>query len=333
MIRYLEDHEKLNIIPLYDKCFDDSPEYKKYYFEEVLPENHIAVSEENGQIRGMLHLIPKSVTIGKLRNHCFYIYGVATEPDCRNNGIMTGLMESVLKDLHENMECFTYLIPSSPEKAGLYEKCGFSYVYDKQELKSEELRRRPTHSLVLRKADHADLARLAIFAESTMEDRYGIFLSKDREYFKNMFSLMNAEGGKIDLYFENKIVLGYRIGFEDEMIEEVLDDSIMSMSWEGTEKSPYAMARILNIKKMLRMIGTRDSGRIVISIKDNVIEDNDGTFLWEFDHSQSSWNRTDQKPEMELSIGEFTAHLFGYIHIPGLPEMNVKNGFFINDYI
>lgn len=200
-------------------------------------------------------------------------------------------------------------------------------------LKGEELRRKPTHSLVLRKADYSDLARLAIFAESTMEARYGIFLSKDREYFKNIFSLMDAEGGRVELYFENKIVLGYRIGFEDEMIEEVLDDSIQSMSWEDSSAVPYTMARILNIKKTLQLIGTSQRGSVVVQVSDPVLEENNGTFLWRYEPGRIDWEKTTQKPELELSVGALTAHVFGYNKIKGLPDMNMKNGFFIHDYL
>lgn len=333
MIRYLEDREKLNIVPLYESCFNDTEEYKKYYFEEILPENHVAVCEEDGEIKGMLHLIPKSVTMGKIKNHSFYIYGVATDEKYRKQGVMTEIMDSVLNDLYQNNEFLTYLIPESPEKSEIYRKFGFDYVMDKPVLKSEELRKKPTHSLVLRKADHSDLARLAIFAESTMEERYGLFLSKDREYFKNIFSLMDAEGGRVELYFENKIVLGYRIGFDDEVIEEVLDDSIQSMSWEGSETSPYAMARILNVKNMLRLIGTSQVGSIVVSLSDPVIKDNNGTFFMKYERNRIEWERTEKKPDLQLTIGEFSAHVFGYKHIDGLPKMNMKNGFFINDYL
>lgn len=333
MIRYLEDREKLNIVPLYEQCFDDTEKYKNYFYEEILPNNHIAVYEKEGEIKGMLHLIPKAVNIGKNRNHCFYIYGVATEKACRKKGIMKEIFKNVIKDLYYNQECFTYLIPSSEENGSIYKKLGFEYVMNKTLPKKEGLRKKPTHSLILRKADYSDLSRLSIFAQSSMEARYGVFLSKDKEYFKNMFSLMEAEGGKVELYFENKIVLGYRIGFEDEIVEEVLDDSIQSMSWEGTDLKPYAMARIINIPKTLKFIGVSGTGRAVINLSDPVVGENNGTFLLQYDGRQIQWEKTDLKPDVELTIGELSMHIFGYKHIEKLPKMNVKAGFFINDYL
>lgn len=333
MIRYLEDREKLNIMSLYEQCFDDAEEYKSYFFEDILPNNHIAVYEESGEIKGMLQLIPKAVNVGKNKSHCFYIYGVATDKNCRQKGIMKEIFENVLKDLYDNQECFTYLVPSNKENGMIYKGLGFEYVMDKKLLKKEDLRKKPTHSLILRKADYSDLSRLSIFAQSYMESHYGVFLSKDKEYFKNMFSLMDAEGGKVELYFENKIVLGYRIGFEDEVIEEVLDTNIQAMSWEGADTKEYAMARLLNIPKALKLMGTSSAGEVVVKLSDDVIDENNGVFLLQYDGRRITWEPTKQKSDVEVTIGELSAHVFGYKVIEGLPKINMKAGFYINDYV
>lgn len=333
MIRYLEDREKLNILPLYEQCFDDEEDYKRYFFEDILPDNQIIVNEERGEINGMLQLIPKAINIGKNRTHCYYIYGVATAKADRNKGIMKEIFANTLRDLYNNQECFTYLIPSSADNVDIYRKLGFEYVMDKSVGIKEVIRKRPTHSLVLRKADFSDLSRLSIFAQSYMESKYGVFLSKDKEYFKNIFSLMDAEGGKVELYFENRIVLGYRIGFEDEILEEVLDKSVEALSWQGSEVKPYAMARLLDIPTTLKMIGTSNVGEVVIKLKDDIIEENNGIFLMQYDRNKIQWKKTNMKPDVEITIGDFTAHILGYAKVDKLPEMNMKSGFYINDYV
>ena len=145
---------------------------------------------------------------------------------------------------------------------------------------------------------------------------------------------MNAEGGKIELYFENRIVLGYRVVFEDEIIEEVLDDTISELSLiDDAMSKPYAMARLLNIEKTLKMLGTKETGNVVVKVKDSVIKDNDGTFLWRFGNNLQSFEKMNLKPEVEVTIGQLTAHVFGYRQIKGLPIMNAGKGFFINDYV
>lgn len=334
MIRFLEDREKLNITPLYEETFvEDTPEYKEYFYEEIVPNNQIAVDIEGNDIRGMISLIPKSVMVGKSKEHCYYIYGVATQSKYRNKGIMKELMKEVVQSLHANGELFTYLIPSTETNGDIYEKLGFAYVMNKSCRKKKELRKKPTHSLVLRKADTSDYARLAIFAQSMMSERFGIYLTKDKEYFKNMFSLMEAEGGKVELYFENKIVLGYRIGFEDEIIEEVLDERISELSYVENNVKPFAMARLLNIRPVLSKLPTADRGSVVIRVIDDIVEDNNDTFLWRYDKGHQSFEKTKMEPEVVVTIGELTAHVFGYREYTGLPKMAANNGFFINDYV
>ena len=62
MIRYLEKNEKLNIRSIYEQCFQDSKEYTDYYMNNCLKNNFVAVDEEDGEIIGAVHLIPKTVT-------------------------------------------------------------------------------------------------------------------------------------------------------------------------------------------------------------------------------------------------------------------------------
>ena len=334
MIRFLEDREKLNITPLYEETFvEDTPEYREYFYEEIVPNNQIAVDIEGEEIRSMVSLIPKSIMIGKAKGHCYYIYGVATREKYRKKGLMKNLMTEVIQSLHKNGELFTYLIPSNADKANIYSKMGFEYVMNKSSNKIEELRKKPTHSLVMRKADYSDISRLAIFAQSMMNERYGIYLTKDKEYFKNIFSLMEAEGGRIDIYFENKIILGYRIGFGDEIIEEVLDESIEELSYVKNNPKPFAMARILDIKGVLANLPTVQKGNVVVEVKDDIIEENNGVFLWRYGKGVQNFERTKSEPEVKVTIGELTAHVFGYRDHTGLPKMVPNNGFFINDYV
>ena len=41
--------EKLNILP-HEQCFDDEEDYKRYFFEEILPDNQIIVNEERERL-------------------------------------------------------------------------------------------------------------------------------------------------------------------------------------------------------------------------------------------------------------------------------------------
>ena len=58
-IRYLENEEKINIRPLYEKTFDDSKEFVDYYFDGPVYDNDVLVLENEGEILSMLQLVPK----------------------------------------------------------------------------------------------------------------------------------------------------------------------------------------------------------------------------------------------------------------------------------
>lgn len=338
MIRYLENNEKQNIRPLYEHCFDDTKEYTDYYFQNRLPGNHVIVNERDNKIVNCVHLIPKTVILGKLKTNIIYIYGVGTYEEYRKQGIMSETFKYLLKDMFMDMEAFTYLIPSDEGKAKVYSGLGFEYVMDKQDLKPVDQRKKATHSLIYRKAEKSDLIRLAIFAQASMEKNYSVSLAKDSDYFKKINELIKIEGGDIDIYVENKVIVGYRIWIDGEILEEVLDPSIQSLNWLESTGKPYVMARIINIRKTVRLLGFQGEGRKILKITDPVLEENKGCFILTYGHGNVKLDKVKEEQLMEdiefdLTIGELTAHIFGYKIIEGLPLVCKKDSFFINDYL
>lgn len=338
MIRYLENNEKQNIRPLYEHCFNDRKEYTDYYFERKLPENDVIVNECNNEIVSAMHIVTKNAIIGALKTKIKYIYGVGTFITHRNKGLMHALFVQALKDMYNNMDTFTYLIPSNEGNGEIYRKLGFEYVMDKFDEKPVEQRKKATHSLILRKAERSDLIRIAIFAQASMEKKYSVALVKDIDYFRKIEELIQIEGGHIEIYVENKVIVGYRIWIDGEIFEEVLDDSILSLSWYGTENKPYAMARIINIRRTLKMLSFKNFDTKIIRVRDSVIPENDGCFKVIYKHGNTRVDKFDEaqlryEPDFDVTIGELTAHIFGYNIIEGLPLVCKKASFFINDYV
>lgn len=339
MIRLLENFEKQNIRPLYEHCFyEDREELTDYYFSKCLPHNEVMVKEVEGEIVSAVHLIPKNLVMGSLKTNIMYIYAVGTFQGYRNKGYIKEIFSEILKKMYENMDAFTYLIPSDETNASIYEKFGFQYVMDKFGIAPPEHRRKATHSLILRKADNSDLVKLSIFAQSTAYNKYSVVLSKDLEYFKRIKELIDVEGGHIDIYVQNKVIVGYRIWIDDEIFEEVLDAGIQPLSWKSDVRKPYLMARIINIRKTLRMFQFKNTKEIILKITDPAIEENNGYFVMSEHHGSVKLEKKmreniAKEPDFDISIGELTAHVFGYKLINGLPEVCRKDSFFINDYL
>lgn len=88
-------------------------------------------------------------------------------------------------------------------------------------------------------------------------------------------------------------------------------------------KKPSIMARIVNLQEMLRYI-TSD-GRVTIAVRviDDIIEKNNGLFIWYLDESGSCMERISgsdesnntMKPELTVTIGELTAFFFEYMKL------------------
>ncbi len=338
MIRLLENQEKIKSRPLYEHCFkEDGKEYTDYYFHHLIRENEVVVNEQDGEIVSAVHLIPKAVIAGNVKTNITYIYGVGTWEKDRGKGYVREIFQMILRSMFDNMDTFTYLIPSGEENALIYRTFGFEYVMDKFVMEKKEHRRKPSHSVITRKAEDSDLVKLSIFAQQAVYGRYSVSLSKDLEYFRRIKQLVEIEGGTMDIFVNNKVIVGYRIIIDDEIFEEVLDNSIQNLSWLSKDRKPYAMARIINIRKTLRQFSFRDFKERIIKITDPVIEENNGYFKMQYHHGSVKLEKCDKenadKVDFDVTIGELGAHIFGYKKIPGFPTVCKKDSFFIHDYV
>ena len=199
----------------------------------------------------------------------------------------------------------------------------------------KEHRRKPSHSVIRRKAEKSDLVKLSIFAQQAMDSNHRIALSKDLDYFKQMLELVEVENGEIELFIKKKVIVGYRIFIDGEILEEVLDSSLQTLSWQSDVRKPYAMARLINIRKTLRLLSFKDFKERTIRITDPILNENNGCFKMNFHHGSVKLDKIENQEDVDfdVSIGELTAHIFGYKEIPNFPTVCKKDSFFINDYV
>lgn len=340
MIQLLGKNEKENIRPLYEQCFakEDGKEFMDFYFHTRLPHNDVVVSREEEKIVSALHLIPKTVVSGAQKAEVKYIYGVGTLKKYRKRGHMNQLFAFTLEEMYQNLEPFTYLIPSDEKNAEIYRKLGFSYVTNKQAQKPEHQRKKAANSLLVRKADASDMIRLSIFAQKEMERRNVISLAKTIDYFKEMMDLIHVEGGRIEIYVENKVIVGYRIWVGKEILEEVLSPEIQYLTQQSESTKPYVMARIVHLEKMLSMLKIEEDAEITVRISDPVIQENNGCFRICYKNQGITVKKIKEdkiqiQADFQMSIGELTSHLFDYRQMADFP-MNLKQRqLFIHDFV
>lgn len=338
MIRLLETGEKVNSKDIYRQCFpEDTDVYVEYYYGHRINDNEVVVMEKDGRIVSAMHVIPKDMFVGKAKTKINYIYAVSTLEEYRNKGCIKKLFTNVLNQLFCNDDSFTYLIPSDEKNAEIYKKFGFSYIMDRNSMIKKSRRKKPSNTIIKRKAEKSDLIRLSIFAQSVMSDKYKVSVSKDLEYFTCMYNMTEACGGSIEIFVEKKVIVGYRIWLEDELLEEVLDDSLHSLSWLDKKKEPYLMARILNVNEVLDMLECKEFKKIIVKIEDSLIKANDGIFEMRYYNGKAKLFKMKETKDIaadyNVTIGELCSHIFGYDVISGFPTICKANSVFINDYV
>ena len=86
----------------------------------------------------------------------------------------------------------------------------------------------------------------------------------------------------------------------------------------AAEKMPPYMARITDVRRMLRMVRARQTQKLYLNIHDPVIPENDGWFLWEAGPESGAAERLAAVPartDLELTVGELASMVFGEFRI------------------
>lgn len=131
MIRFANASDYSSIIEIWNNAFGDSPEYIKKFLS--LFGEHSVVSENDGEIDGIMSLLPVSLNNKNGR----YIYAVAVSPKMRGQGIGKELISFAKK----NCEDFCVLVPADEGLFDYYRKLGFldnSYISEYEETKKEK---------------------------------------------------------------------------------------------------------------------------------------------------------------------------------------------------
>lgn len=85
----------------------------------------LPVGRIEGVPKGMLLALPVTVRLERKEYAGRYLYGVATHPDCRRQGLATGLLGYTHRWMKEKKEQFSILLPDSDKNHCFYEKCGY----------------------------------------------------------------------------------------------------------------------------------------------------------------------------------------------------------------
>lgn len=122
----MENNElKLEMKRLWLATFHDSEKYVDLIFDRCFDQEYIEYEEENGCLVSAMMGIP--IYFGNADNKVkgVYLCGLATRPESRGRGLMTGMLDRIASRMREKGIAFLFLIPASATLADYYRCRGY----------------------------------------------------------------------------------------------------------------------------------------------------------------------------------------------------------------
>ena len=241
--------------------YEDSLQFTDYYFENKAGKN-IGYVIGKKPYDAMMFRTPYMVQIGVTQKELSYLVGVATRKECRHRGYMRELLMHSFKEMYDEKQPFTFLMPANPD---IYEPFDFQYVYERevwefkepekmvsflQDVAEENLTsqseisaaegylnkdRQEKHNLdglysvqnmCRQMPKYPILENLAAFANKYLEKHYNVYVHRDAQYYEIQLKESLAQNGDIYVLFKqgeiNAFFLYAKEG-EEIFLQEVME--------------------------------------------------------------------------------------------------------------
>ena len=319
---------------LWEEVFwEDSVQFTDYYFEHKAKLNTGYVIGEF-PYHAMLFRTPYMLHIGNVVKEISYLVGVATRKEYRKKGYMRALLEHSFKEMYEEKQPFTFLMPANP---AIYEPFDFRYIYtrDQWELKDGQSDLKAAEFSNDREVSIKDrlegiypvswlrqevpqlpiFEMLAEYANGLLKDNYSIYVHRDVVYYERQLEELKAQNGDIYVLFQQGRIEGFYLYAkenEEVFIQEVLKQHPETFDFiEKSGHKPIIMARIIHLEEMMKLVRTKCEKEIVLQVEDSWIRENAGTYRWKMGPWGSEVERwkDDVKADYKMHIAELTTHV------------------------
>ena len=255
-IRKLNQTEHGMTKSLYKEVFStDSEGFVDYYYTEKVKDNQIYVAEEDSNIVGMLHLNPYTLMVNGREKETNYIVAVSTKEEYRRRGIMRGLLTKALRDMYEDHQLFTFLMPAAES---IYLPYDFRTVYEQDHTYYEA--EHEGKGFDIRELNVEECEELAVSMNQFLGTYYQVYAKRDAAYFERLKKEYESDGAKLMIYRKDGHIVDLRPCVPDE-------DSI-----KGTK--PKIMVRILDVRRLLMGLNLKSLMAVCFHVTDPVIEEN-----------------------------------------------------------
>lgn len=185
MIRFAEKDDVKAIRELWDSVFYEEPDFNEYYFKNIFDYNNTLIMIEENELMSMLQMLPYEINnIGSVT----YIYGAATNPKYRKQGLMSELIKKSFEIDCSREIMASILIPANKPLFEFYEGLGYETVF----YADRTLYNKGGDTAEIKEAEYEDIKRLT--------DIYKGDVVRSEEYWKIQLDMYKALGGKIFIY-------------------------------------------------------------------------------------------------------------------------------------
>ncbi len=321
---------------LWEETFDeDSKEFVDFYYDHKVEDNSIWVAKDDENILSMAQLNPYQIHLGPSIVPAHYIVGVATQEEYRRQGLMKKILISAFRQMYDNKEPFTYLMPAKEE---YYNGFDFVTVY----YQKSGIFTRPScdTKLTFKSAVEEDFKDLAFFSEELLAGKYRVFVNREESYFQLIRKQFEAEHGEIVCVYDEDILIGYFFYGEYDKIEVMepvcLDkyrdefSHVIAQKFKDCNKDikvtafnflnedefknivakPVTMVRIVSLEMFVKYLKATEPIELIIEIEDDFIEENNGIYSLNIGLNSGDFEITIEEPEIKLTISELTTICF-----------------------
>lgn len=110
---------------LWKDTFHDSDEYINLVFDAYFNPEFVEYEERDGRVVSAMMAVPYCFGNGRNRLHGLYLCGLATDPEYRRKGIMSGMIDRLAERMQASEYSFLFLIPADVGLQRYYKDQGF----------------------------------------------------------------------------------------------------------------------------------------------------------------------------------------------------------------
>ena len=330
--------KKQQVIELWRRCFEDTEDFIRFYFEQKYSDDNSLVYEENGKALSALQMLPYPMSWENTILQTSYISGACTLEEARNQGIMTMLLKTAFQEMYKRGVAISTLIPAEDWLFDYYANQGYATVF--------EYNLSPCFPDTNETPGNLQVHIPEAYEKETIAGFYNYFNQKllerpcciqhTEDDFLTIVQGLYMSQGKLAITYtdQSKQPTGIAFAFPHAgkvIVNEMLYESVteknallntLAKFWDtntiecklpvtDTSGQRLGMARVIHAGQMLQQYAQNNPQlSLILKLNDPVLPDNNG--IYTLKDGQYQKTDTNEKSDIETDIPVLTKALLGY---------------------